>query len=120
MNCSRLTYIMNHTTVINTFNRDNSNIDFIKTQHRQIMAIITYRIWKFERKIKKPLVTNYILIQHLQDLIFINFKWIATKIIYHLFIYNFYKHNRLDLLAGNICVHKYRLAHLNHESQYKL
>ena len=31
---------MNNTTVINMFNSDNSNIAYIKTQHRQIMAII--------------------------------------------------------------------------------
>ena len=59
MNCFRFGNAMNNTTVINTFNCDNSNITYIKTQHCQIMATITYRILKFELMIKKPIVTNY-------------------------------------------------------------
>ena len=42
-----------NTTIINIFNSDNSNITYIKTQHSQIMAIITYIILKFESVVKK-------------------------------------------------------------------
>ena len=50
---------MNNKTTINIFNSDNSNIAYIKTQNRQIMATIAYRILKFETMSKKPIVTNY-------------------------------------------------------------
>ena len=40
------------------YNSDNSNITYIKTQHRQIIAIIIYRILKCETIIKKPLMTK--------------------------------------------------------------
>ena len=43
---------MDNTTVINTFNSDKSNMTYIKTQHRQIIATIGYRILKFELMIK--------------------------------------------------------------------
>ena len=49
---------MNNTTVINTLNSDNSNIAYIKTQHCQIMAVITYRILRFKLITKKPIVIN--------------------------------------------------------------
>ena len=49
---------MNNTKIINTSNRDNSNIAYIKTHHRQIIAAITYRILKFEPMITKPIVAN--------------------------------------------------------------
>ena len=44
---------MNNTTIINTFNCDDSNIANIKTQHGQVMTTITNRILKFKPKIKK-------------------------------------------------------------------
>ena len=47
--------------IINTFNSDNNNIAYIKTQHHQIMATNTYRILKFEPMIKKVIVTNHTL-----------------------------------------------------------
>ena len=50
---------MNNTTVINTFNIDNSNISYIKIKHNQIMANIIYRILKLEPMIKKTIVTNH-------------------------------------------------------------
>ena len=59
MNCFRLANVMNNTTVINTFNSDNSNIAYIKTQHCQIMATVTYMILKFEPMIEKSILTNY-------------------------------------------------------------
>ena len=49
---------MNNTTILNTFDSDNSNVAYIKTQHRQIMATITYKILKFEPMIKKAIVPN--------------------------------------------------------------
>ena len=49
---------MNNTVIINTFDSDNSNIAYIKTQHRQTMATIAYRILKFEPMIKKSIVAN--------------------------------------------------------------
>ena len=49
---------MNNTTRINAFNSDNSNITYIKTQHRQIMTAITDRILKFQPIIKKPIVVT--------------------------------------------------------------
>ena len=49
-----------NTTIMNMFNTDNSNITYIKTQHRLIMTTIGYRILKFEPMVKKPVVTNYI------------------------------------------------------------
>ena len=45
--------------IINTFNRNNSNITYIKTQNCQIMATIAYSILKFESMIKKQIVTNH-------------------------------------------------------------
>ena len=59
MNCSRFANVMNNTTISSSFNSDNSNIANSKTQHRQIITTITYRILKFEPLIKKPIVTNY-------------------------------------------------------------
>ena len=51
--------IMNNTTIMNIFNRDNSNIAYINTKHCQIMATIAYRILKFESMIKKRIVANH-------------------------------------------------------------
>ena len=53
---------MNNTTTSHTLKSDNSNIASIKTQHHKIMTTITYRILKFEPKIKKSIVTNYTLL----------------------------------------------------------
>ena len=52
---------MNNTTIINIFNSDNSNIVYIKTQNRQIMTNIAYRILNFEPTIKKSIETNHAL-----------------------------------------------------------
>ena len=49
---------MNNTTIINTFNCDNSSIANIETQHRQIITTIAKRILKYKPMIKKPLVTD--------------------------------------------------------------
>ena len=46
---------MINTMIIDTFNRDNSNIAIIKTRC-QIMTAITNRILKFTPMIKKPIV----------------------------------------------------------------
>ena len=43
---------MNNSRIANNFKNENSNIIYIKTQHRQIMATIAYRILKFEPMIK--------------------------------------------------------------------
>ena len=43
---------MNNSRIANNFKNENSNIIHIKTQHRQIMATIAYRILKFEPMIK--------------------------------------------------------------------
>ena len=47
---------MNNTTIINTFNNDNSNIIGINPKHCQIMTTVTDRIQKFKPMIKKPIV----------------------------------------------------------------
>ena len=59
INYFRFANDMNNTTIINTFNIDNSNIANINSQHRQLMTTITYEILNFEPMIKKPIVTNY-------------------------------------------------------------
>ena len=53
MNHVRFAKVMNNTTIINSFNSDDSNITKIKMQHRQIVATITYRILKLGAMIKK-------------------------------------------------------------------
>ena len=50
---------MNNTTIINIFHSDDNNIAYIKTQNRQILATIAYRILKFESMIKRQIVANY-------------------------------------------------------------
>ena len=52
--------VMNNTTLISTFNSDNSKIVNIKTQHQQITTIITNRFLKFKSITKIPILTNYI------------------------------------------------------------
>ena len=59
INCFRFATVMNNTTVINTFNNDNSNITYIKTEPRLIIATIAYIIFKFESSI--PLLKSIIL-----------------------------------------------------------
>ena len=51
---------MDDTTLTNPFNSDNTDVDNIKTQHRQIMTTITDRILILEPITKTPLVENYI------------------------------------------------------------
>ena len=46
MNCITLANVMNNTTIINTFNSDNSNIANIKSHRQQIMTIITRKFWR--------------------------------------------------------------------------
>ena len=41
MICFKFINAMSDTTIINSFNNNNSNISRIKTQHRQIMGTIT-------------------------------------------------------------------------------
>ena len=43
---------MTNTTIINTFNSDNSNIAYINTEHCQIMTTIADRMLKFKPMIK--------------------------------------------------------------------
>ena len=47
--------------IINSFNRDNSNIANIKTQYCQIMATIPNIIFKFKITIKKRILANHVL-----------------------------------------------------------
>ena len=58
MNCFRFPNVINNSTIINTFNSDNSNIANINTQRRQSMTTITNKISKFTPIIKKPLVAG--------------------------------------------------------------
>ena len=41
MNCFRFANVKSDATVINTFNTDDNNIAYIKTQHCQINATVT-------------------------------------------------------------------------------
>ena len=50
---------MNNIAIINTFNSDDSKTSKIKTQHSQIMTIITNAILKFKLVIEIPVVTSY-------------------------------------------------------------
>ena len=43
--------VINNTTIISTFNIDNTNITNIKTQHQQIMTVFTIRFLKFKLSI---------------------------------------------------------------------
>ena len=61
MNCFRFANVLINTTTINIFNSD-SNIANIKTQHCQTMATNADEILKFDPMIKKPIVTNYLLL----------------------------------------------------------
>ena len=109
---------MNNTTIINTFHSDISNIAYIKTQNRQIMATIACRILKFKSVIKKPLVTNptfftSITLSRINSFAYINYEIHLSKYNFHQFQKDFrqdnlsfaslqlYKHNCLNLLAGN-------------------
>ena len=59
MHCFRFANAINHTTTINTFNSDNSNITKINIQHHQVMTTIKNRILKFKPIIKIPIAGNY-------------------------------------------------------------
>ena len=50
---------MNNTTIINTFNGNNSNAANFKLQHRQIMTTIANKILKFKPMTKIPIVTSH-------------------------------------------------------------
>ena len=49
---------MNNTTIINTFNSDNSNITNINTKLLKIMTTITGITLKYKKMIAKKVVTN--------------------------------------------------------------
>ena len=51
MNCFRSANVMNNTTIIDTFNSDNSNITKIKAQYCQIMETITNGILKLNPRL---------------------------------------------------------------------
>ena len=51
---------MNNTTIINTFNSDNSNITNINTKRLKIKTTITGIILKYKKMISKTVVTNLI------------------------------------------------------------
>ena len=59
MICFRFANVNDNTTIINSFNGNNSNIANTNTQCRQIMTIITKGILKFEPMIKKLILTNH-------------------------------------------------------------
>ena len=50
---------MNNATIVNTFNCDNSDTAYIRTQNRQIIEAIATRILKVEPLIKKTILTNH-------------------------------------------------------------
>ena len=50
---------MNNTTIINIFNSNNSNVDYIKTQNCQTMTTRPNRILKLESMINKSIVANH-------------------------------------------------------------
>ena len=56
MTCIKFANGMNSTTIISTFNSDNSNIAKIKTQ---IMTTITKGILEFKPMTETPIQTNY-------------------------------------------------------------
>ena len=58
MNCVRFVNVMNNTTIIKNFTRDNRNIADFKTQHGQIMTTIANGISKFETMIKISIVAD--------------------------------------------------------------
>ena len=122
MNCVRFANFMNNAAVIKTFNIGNSNITYIKTQPCQLLATITYRIMKFKPVIKKPIMINY---TFFTVITFSNHQFLCLNQFYrnaafmrpnlYQFQKNFhqdnqslaclqcYKHNCLNILAGNIC-----------------
>ena len=74
---------MNNITIINILNSDNSNVAYIKTQNRQMVATIAYRILKFDSMIKKPIVTNDIFLTSITFRIN-SFVYINSIVIKHL------------------------------------
>ena len=73
---------MNSTTIINIFNSD--NIAYIKTQHRQILAAIEYKILKFEPIIKRPTVINHALRTVITFSRINSFAYVNSFLIHHL------------------------------------
>lgn len=53
MNYIRFDDVIKNTTIINTFNSDNSNLANIKTHHQKIMTTIANTFLKFEPIIEK-------------------------------------------------------------------
>ena len=96
-----------------TANSDNSNITYINTQYRQIMANIAYRILKFESMIKKPIMANHVsfmhqflrLYQFFRNTVFIRyyFQKDCHQDNLSFVCFQFYKQNCLNILEGNIC-----------------
>ena len=58
-NYFRFAKVMNHTTIINMFNSNSSNITYINTQHSKTMPAIAYNILRFESLIKNPIMANH-------------------------------------------------------------
>ena len=112
------------TTLINILDSDNSNIAYIKTQHFQSMTTIAYIILKFESMIKKPITANHtfftvVTFSSFTSCFINSLAYISSIVFMALIIFNlekdfrqdnlpfvclqFYKHNFLNILAGNIC-----------------
>ena len=70
--------------IFNIFNRDNSNIAYIKAQNCQIKATIAYRILKFESMIEKTIVTNHAFSTFITFSTINSFAYINSIVMYHL------------------------------------
>ena len=106
--------------LINILNSDNSNIDYIKTQHCQIMTTIAYRILQFEFMIKNDSGKPYILhCYYFWDNQFLRLYQLSCNTAFVIFnlrkdfqqdnlsfvCLQFYRQNCLNILAGNTCFH---------------
>ena len=110
---------MNNTTIINILKSDNNNIAYIKVQHCQIMKTIAYRILKLESMIKKLIMKNHTFFAVATFSKTNSFPYINSIVIHQIsnlqkdfyqdslsFVcLQFFKHNCLNILAGNICFH---------------
>ena len=102
---------MNNTTIINIFNSDNSNIAYIKTLHCQTIA---YIILKFESMIKRKINGKSYIFNFWQDQLCLRQFYCNTAFVisnlekgFHqdnlsFSCLKFYKHNCLNVLAGQI------------------
>ena len=80
----RLANVLNNTTISNTFSSNNNNVAYIKTEHRQIMVTISYRILKFEPMIKEAIVTNQAFFTAITVSKINSFTYIDSIVIQHL------------------------------------